>query len=340
MRKLVIHLAVVLLATAGAGCAPASSESNAGRGEPETLELRYQGSVGTVTFPELAQDLGYLGDIKLNWIGNTISGPQDIQAVATGDADFGGAFNGAIVKLVAAKAPIKAVVGYYGSDKNTFQGYYTLDSSPIESARDLIGKKIGMNTLGAHAEAVLKEYLRRGGLTPEEIKQVQPVVVPPVNVEQSLRQRQIDVAVLGGVLRDKAVERGGLRLLFSDFALFGPFTAGSIVLTDRFIARNPTTARKFVEGVAKAVEWTQTHDREEVVARFKKIVQNRGRNEDPSLVGYWRSSGVAGRGGAIAEAEFATWVRWLEAEGEIEPGRVRPGEVFTNALNPLAGGAR
>ena len=60
-------------------------------------------------------DLGYLGDVKLKWIGNTISGPQDIQAATTGDTDFGGAFNGAIVKLKVSKAPITAVVSYYGS---------------------------------------------------------------------------------------------------------------------------------------------------------------------------------------------------------------------------------
>src|SRR5690242_5290507 len=157
---------VVTLAACG-------GEASAKPGEPETLELRYQGSVGAVTFPELAEELGYLSPLKLAWIGNTISGPQDIQAAATGQTDFGGAFNGAIVKLAAAKAPIKAVIGYYGSDKDSYVGYFVADGSPIKGPRDLIGKKIGVNTLGAHLEAVVKEYLKRGGLTPEEIKQVE-----------------------------------------------------------------------------------------------------------------------------------------------------------------------
>ncbi len=63
-----------------------------------------------MTFTELAEDLGYLAPLKLKWVGNTISGPQDIQTVVTGDTDIGGAFYGAILKLIAAKAPIKAVV--------------------------------------------------------------------------------------------------------------------------------------------------------------------------------------------------------------------------------------
>src|SRR5262245_9519182 len=71
---------------------------------PDGLEvstLRYQGSTGNVSFPELAEDLGYFGELQLAYVGNTISGPQDIQTVVTGDVDFGAAFNGAIVNLIA-----------------------------------------------------------------------------------------------------------------------------------------------------------------------------------------------------------------------------------------------
>ncbi|MGY4335029.1 ABC-type nitrate/sulfonate/bicarbonate transport system substrate-binding protein [Bradyrhizobium sp. LB7.2] len=49
----------------------------------DKTEIRYQGSTGQVTFIELADDLGYLAPLKLKWIGNTISGPQDIQTVVT-----------------------------------------------------------------------------------------------------------------------------------------------------------------------------------------------------------------------------------------------------------------
>ncbi|MEU7002164.1 ABC transporter substrate-binding protein [Nonomuraea sp. NPDC046570] len=304
----------------------------------ETQELRYQGSVGAVTFPELAEELGYLKPVKLKWIGNTISGPQDIQSAATGQTDFGGAFNGAVVKLVAAKAPIKSVISYYGSDKEANQGFFVLDGNPIRSAKDLIGKKIGMNTLGAHAEAVLKEYLKRGGLTAEQVKQVEPVVVPPVNLEQSLRQGQIDVAVLSGVLRDKALERGALRPLFTDIELFGPFSAGTYVLTTRFIERNPSTTRKFVEATAKAIEWTRTHGRDEVVAKYKEIIARRGRNEDATSIGYWKSSGVATTGGVIADVEIKRWIDWLEREGDLRPGQVKAEDVYTNAYNPYASG--
>ncbi|MER6129345.1 hypothetical protein ABT173_43690 [Streptomyces sp. NPDC001795] len=56
-----------------------------------------------------------------------------------------------------------------------------------------------MNTLGAHAEAMLDISLQRGGLFRAEVGKVEPLVVPPVNTEQTLRQKQMDMAVLGGM---------------------------------------------------------------------------------------------------------------------------------------------
>ncbi|MGN9807328.1 ABC transporter substrate-binding protein [Micromonospora sp. L32] len=331
-RRTLAAVAALLALTSATACG-GDAEAHG-----QTKELRYQGSVGLVTLPELAADLGYLGDVKLKWIGNVTGGPQDIQATATGQSDFGGAFNGAIVKLATANAPITAVVSYYGSDAQTFQGYYVLDDSPIRTARDLIGKKVGMNTLGAHAEAVLKIWLARNGLSPAEIAQVELVAIPPVNSEQSLRQRQIDVAVLGGVIRDKAVANGGVRTIFTDYELLGAFSGGSYVFRDDFLKRNPDTVKTFVSGVGRAIEWARSQPRETVVARLEAIIAKRGRNEDPALVRYWKSSGVAGKGGVITDREFTTWIDWLADTGELKGDKPKPGDIYTNRYNSFASG--
>ncbi|MFD7005998.1 MULTISPECIES: ABC transporter substrate-binding protein [Rhodococcus] len=300
--------------------------------------LRYEGTTGQVSFPELAADLGYYQKVELNWIGDTTSGPQSIQNAATGQTDFGGAFNGAVLKLAAADSPITSVIGYYGSDKETFNGYYVLDGSPITSARDLIGKKVGMNTLGAHHEFLVREWLAREGLTPDEIKQVELTVVPPVNTEQALRQGQIDVGTLGSVFRDKAVERGGIRPLFTDESIFGSFTYGSLLFRDDFIAKNKDAVADFVQGTARAIRWTQTTPRDDVIAKFRDIITKRGRNETTDLVGYWKTPGVAGPGGVITDKEIQTWIDWLVRNGELEDGKLTPADVYTNEYNPYANG--
>lgn len=317
-----------LSALAAAGCGTAS-----GSGIRNTKTLRYQGSAGAVTPPELAASLGHLDDLKLDWVGNTISGPQDIQSAASGQTDFGGAFNGAVVKLAARKAPIKAVISYYGSDRYAYSGFYVAQKSAVRTPRDLIGKKVGMNTLGAHHEAMLDIYLRKNGLSRAEAEQVERIVVPPVNTEQSLRQGQIDVAVLGGVLRDKALETGGIRPLFTDYQLRGAFSAGTYVFTGRFIEQNPQTVRTFVTGVGRALDWSRTTPREEVVAKMTEIVAGRKRNESPDALKYWRSYGVSAPGGRIARKELSDWAGWLTERGDIKSGQVSVADLFTNEFN-------
>jgi ABC-type nitrate/sulfonate/bicarbonate transport system substrate-binding protein len=299
----------------------------------EKTEIRYQGWAGQVTFTELAEDLGYLAPLKLKWVGNTISGPQDTQTVVTGDVDIGGAFYGAIIKLIAARAPIRAVVGYYGSDDNTYNGYFVKEDSPIKTARDLIGRKVAVNSLGAHLEFVLREYLARNGLSPGEAKQVTLVAIPPVAGEQALRQGSVDVTTLSGVLRDKALERGGLRRLFADTDLFGNFAGGSYVLREKFIKDNPSTSRKLVEGISRAIAWAQATPPQEVRARFERIIAERKRNEDASPIKYWKSTGVAARGGVIGDAEVQVWIDWLVKDELLKPDQLRPSDIYTNELN-------
>lgn len=328
-------LSLLGLSAVAVSCGTATGATS---GKSQTKTLRYQGWAGQVTLPELAEDLGYLEDVKLKWVGNTISGPQDIQSAATGQIDFGGAFNGAVVKLAANKAPIKAVISYYGSDKYAYNGFYVLNDSAIHSARDLIGKKVGMNTLGAHSEAMLDIYLQRGGLSRAETDKVEPLVVPPVNTEQSLRQKQIDVAALGGILRDKALAAGGIRPLFTDYQLLGPFSAGTYVMTDRFLKQNPDTARIFVTAVGRAIEWARSTPREEVIARMTDIVKKRGRDEDTSPLKYWRSFGVAETAGRITGREFQLWIDWLVERGDIKKGQVTLSDLYTNEFNAAGKG--
>ncbi|MFZ2178620.1 MAG: ABC transporter substrate-binding protein [Rhodococcus sp. (in: high G+C Gram-positive bacteria)] len=330
--------AVAVFLTVTSVAAACSSSSDTATTEDGKTIVRYEGTTGQVTFPELAADLGYFDKVELDWIGDNTSGPQSIQNAATGETDFGGAFNGAVLKLVAAGTPVTSVLGYYGSDQLSYNGYYVLEDSPIRTGRDLIGKKVAMNTLGAHHEFLVREWLAREGLSNEEIKQVELTVVPPVNTEQALRQGQVDVGTLGSVFRDKAIEKGGLRPLFTDESIFGAFTYGSILFRDDFIAKNKDAVADFVQGTARAIRWTQTTPRDDVVARFKEIIGKRGRNENTELVDYWKSPGVAGPGGVITDQEIQTWIDWLTRNGELEDGKLTPADVYTNEFNPYANG--
>ena len=246
---------VALAASAVFTLTACGSSADGGSDDNGVVSLRYQGWASQVLLPELAEELGFFdGKIKLDWQGNTGSGPQDIQSAATGQTDFGGAFGGAVAKLATAGAPITAVVNYYGSDDQTFTGFYVLDNSPIHTAKDLIGKKIGSNTLGGQVEADLHDQLKKDGASEDDIKQAQLVVLPPPNAEDALRKGQIDAVALSGQFQQRAVANGGVRPVFTDREEYGPFNGGPYVFRNDYIAKHPKTVEAFTTGVGKAIE--------------------------------------------------------------------------------------
>lgn len=319
-----------------AACSGDDKASSKGSTDEQDKVLQYQSTPGSVAFPELAEALGYLGDLKLEKVSDMVGGPESIQLTATGETDFGSAFNGAIIKSYAQGVKIKSVVGSYGSDENTFIGYYALEESGIKKAKDLIGKKIGVNTLGAHSEFAVKQFLRDNGLTEKEIKKVELVVVPGASAEQILRAGQIDVVALSGIGKERALETGGIYPVFKDTDLFGEFTAGEYFFTEKYIKKNPDTVKTFVGGVAKAIEWARTTPREEVIAKYEEIVSDREGNETTDNLKYWKSTGIAEEGGQIAEKEFQVWIDWLVKNDELKKGQVKLEDLYTNEYNPYA----
>lgn len=333
--------AALSIVAAGAAAATLLTACGGSSGTAHTVNgvtaLRYLGWTDQVTPPELAESLGFFdGKIKLDWSGNTISGPQEIQTAATGQIDFGGAFAGAVAKLASAGAPITAVVNYYGSDEKSFTGYYALDNSPIRSAADLVGKKVGVNTLGGQNEADIHDALKKAGLTAAQIASVQLIALPPPNIENALRQGQIDIAGLTGQFQQRAVATGGIRPVFTEIDEYGgPINGGPYVFRNDYIAKNPDVVRTFTTGVAKALEWERSTPREAVIAKFADIIDARHRpGEDTSTLKYWLSVGVPARYGELSDTDFTRWQSWLEDTGAIDH-TLDPSTFYTNRFNAL-----
>ena len=327
--RLQAAVAAVVLLTAGlTGCS-----ANGAEGDGKTI--RYQSYTGMIDLPELADALGYLGDIELDRVGDVQGGPESLRALATDQVDYGGAFNGAIAKVASTGVPITAVISYYGSSGDVSSSVLTTKGGPT-SARDLIGKKVAVNTLGANAEAVLDTWFESEGLTPDEIDRVTLVPLPGINTEAALREGQVDAAYLGGSLKEIALEKGGLETLVTDIDLVGPYNGGSYVLRDDFIKDHPETAEKFVGAVAKALDYAQTHSVDEVRALMTDYLTKQGREDSAAALALWHGNGVATTGGVIRDEDFTLWLHWLESSGEVESGSIEPSEIYTNEFNPYA----
>jgi len=325
-----LALMMILLTACNSGKA-AIEEENDGN------VIRYQTSRSNMNLIELAKDLGYLEGIRLVELGDSKGGTESIHLVGIGEVDVGSSFNGAIIKAYAKGVELVSVVSNYGSDDVTNLSAFVLEDSPIREPRDLIGKKVGVNVLGAHLEFVTVEYLRQAGLSKEEISQVMFVTIPSTSAEQALKAGQLDVVLLNGVAKDGLLERGGARELFSDVDVMGRhFNAGTYFFTRKFIEQKPELARQFAEAIAKTIEWSRETPREEVIARMERIIRDRDPNESVDNLKYWKSFGIVTPGGVIQDEDFQVWIDWLVEHGELETGSVTPEDLYTNEFNPYA----
>lgn len=331
VQRLFIFIAVILLLSVTlTGC----SKSNAKSGEEDKV-LQYQGTPGYVTHPEIAAALGYFDTIKLEKVSDYVGGPESIQYAATGEIDYGLAFNGAILKSYAKGVKIKGVVAAAGtSDGNGIFGY-VLEDSGINAAKDLIGKKVAVNILGANLEFAAKAYLKKEGLTDEEIKEVSFITLPASNYEQSLRNKQVDLILISGAQKDIAIGNGGLKQLFTESEVVGrDYISNSYFFSEEYIKNNPNTVKEFTEGVAKAIEWLKVTPKDEVIAKLEEIINSRENNESTAFLQYYKKGGIITEGGQFPEEDFQVVLDWLEGNGDIDKGKVKATDVFTNEFNP------
>jgi ABC-type nitrate/sulfonate/bicarbonate transport system substrate-binding protein len=196
-----------------------------------------------------------------------------------------------------------------------------------------VGKKIAVNVLGAEADYVVREYLKKNGLS---IEQVQLIVVPWAQQEQVLRSGQVDVsASFSHAYFGAASERGGLRELpgTRGFDIKGNNLGSGQGFREDFIREHPAAVRSFITAYEKTQRliWEEFNKNpERVKEAYAGIAAEKGGN--PKLAAYYRP-------GWSPDYPFSTdrdvqyWLDIFEAEGKLKPGQIKPSDVYTHKYN-------
>lgn len=286
-------------------------------------------SPSDITRPDIymiAEELGYFAEegIQLEYVGKVPS-PQLVASVVAGKIDVGGAHINRTIAGISAGAKIKAVVAGTETTKEIpHMVYVTLDNSPVRSAQDMVGKKVGIPTIGGCNEYTPYAYLKKNGVDSPKGK-IEIIVMPEANLEQALRQGNIDVA---GFHKnpDFLLARGGLKVLFTDYDVFGTIGGNTpFYFSEKFIKEKPDVVRRFVRAVAKANDWADANQQQAIDITVKRA------NVDPKLLrtGYFAPNGI------IHPETVAIWIDLLKEFGEIK-NDVKPEQIFTNEFNPYA----
>lgn len=295
----------------------------------EFITLKTTISLGSVGLIDIADEKGFFEEqgIKIEIVGTTLGGTESVQALMAGSIDFASSAWAPWINAINRGAKLKVIVAASGQNaKEKGQIWIVLENSSIKTAKDLAGKKIAVNVLGAEADYITRQYLKQNGLS---IDQVQLVVVPWPQHEQVLKSRQVDVVVALSPFSDKILETGEARVLFSGYDVRGETASIVSGIREDLIKQNPEAVKRFVAAFAKAYDWSAENPEEarKVVA---EIYKKRGGN--PELAKYWTPK-RAWEHGIIKDDDVQWWLDIFVKDGK-QAGQLKPSDIYTNEFNP------
>jgi ABC-type nitrate/sulfonate/bicarbonate transport system substrate-binding protein len=292
----------------------------------EEVKFRYLASQGGLSAHELAAELGYFDGtgITIENVGYATGGPASLIALASGDVEIGSAATSAVLNSIIGGNDFVAAYPSNGINDEVQSIFYVLEDSPIRDIKDIAGKTIAVNTLGAHLDYTIREALHSVGLPSDAANQI---VVPGPQLEQVLRSGQVDVSAFGywqTTFEGAAKQKGGLRAIFDDTDVLGEIAGGFIVLRRDFIDKHPEAAKVFVEQSERALDYARENP-EETKKIFAKALAERG--ENPDIAQFFRGYGVR-PGGKAVERDLQFWIDVLVREGKLKEGQLSANEIL------------
>ena len=328
MKCTAIIVATLIISLLSFGCGKQKEQTQTGA-EPTAKQYDV---IRVATPTDVVQTIDYyVGDelgffaqegIKIEFVG-VVPAPQLVAAVVAGKIDVGGAHVGRTIAGISAGAKIKAVSAHLETrPDNPHMVYVTKADSPIKTAQDLIGKKIGISNQGGCHEYTPYAYLEKHGITDPKSK-VQFTLLPQTSMEQALRQGDIDVA---GFHRnpDQIGTAGEFRVLFSDYDVWGDIGGGApAYFSEKFIKEKPDVVRRFVTAMAKIHNWANANPQKaaDITAKRANVAQGTVRPV------YYAPDAI------IKEETVTMWIDLLQRFGEIKD-YIRPDQIYTNEFNP------
>jgi ABC-type nitrate/sulfonate/bicarbonate transport system substrate-binding protein len=326
----VVFSAIVAMICGHFGADPVRAEAP----DANQVVIRYLNDHGYVSPFEIAEALGFLKGtgIRLELEGYSPGGPASLAALKSGAIDVAGAATPAIINAVAGGAKILCIMPRAGVTKDVSSKFFVLDDSPIKHAKDLNDKSIAVNTIGAHLDYTIGEYLRLHGLNKAAVKLIQ--VLGP-QLDQTLRQGQADVVAVGvwqSPIAGKIAAEGGVRVLFTDHDVLGDIVLASNAMEKAFIDQHPQAIRAFATGSAKAADWAAAHP-DEARKLVGQLLTKRG--EDPAGAAKWPGYGLR-RHALFTDHDVKFWLDVLVREGKLKPDQLGPEDIATNKYNANA----
>jgi ABC-type nitrate/sulfonate/bicarbonate transport system substrate-binding protein len=272
---MVLLLAVLALTLAQSGRPPAAAAA-----DPRVVKVTTLGLCNEV-YLWWGQDKGIFEKhgLKVETV-RTAGGAAGVAAIISGSADFSFTNGYTAIISYSQNFPVRFIAGGYETPlppKPEPNGVIVKADSPYREAKDLVGKRIGVNELGGVNQIVVSAWLRKNGIDPKSVKFVAlpfPELVPAV-LQGRLDATQVP---LQSIARQPA---GTVRSLGDPYRLgVGKIVFAGYLTTKDFLDRNQPVVEAFQRALAESVK--QVKDPANAQAQF--AVAAKHCNQDAALL--------------------------------------------------------
>ncbi len=201
-----------------------------------------------------------------------------VAAMAAGEVDVAdlayNSFASAVIKGVVPGGLTIIGADFYDSHPEYFNfPWLALAESPINSVKDLRGKKIGVLAFGTGADATTRLMLKKSGLDP--VKDVTIVEIPAPAMEEAVRSKKIDAGFFVELFYYKAMGAGGLKKVFDSYEAWGkPYLFSFFVARNDYLKKSPDAIKGFLEDYIALLKYVYRPENRDAVidmvsAQFK-----------------------------------------------------------------------
>jgi ABC-type nitrate/sulfonate/bicarbonate transport system substrate-binding protein len=206
-------------------------------------------------FLSYGEQQGHFADAGLELeVTSSAGGATVIPQVVGGTLDVAGSNVVSVLVGVAEGLPLRMVAGGTSTSEDAeqdFSGLVVAADSPVTGIADLAGQRVAVNGLGNINAIVLGSMLEEAGLPFDD---VQFVEVPFADMAAAVQGGDVAAAVLIEPFLTIA-EHQGLRLVGRPYSDLRPgLQIGTYVMTEEFVAGNPSVVAAFQEGVQATAE--------------------------------------------------------------------------------------
>lgn len=326
-KVLSIIFLVIIISVSFIACKSkdAAKDVNATK-EPFTLKVATSTSFDDIT---IGDELGYFKEegIQIQYTGIIKAGVSSIQTVLGGENDVFTGHPNQIAKAVIAGAKVKAVAtGIEDNEKFNHMNYIVKSDGPIQSAKDLLNKKVkvGVAATNSCQDLIAIEWAKQNNIPLENLEFI---LMPDTQQEQSLKQGLIDIANLHPAYYKKAYNDGGVKLLFSSYEVVKTAAGGSSIsgFSEKFIKEHPEVVQAYIRVINKTNKWINSHQDEAI-----KITANKLGFKPEDVAAFWFSEYPG-----VKESDVQFWIDLMVKNNIIKDGDIKATDLFTNEYSTL-----